>query len=337
MAVSSLLALLDDVATILDDVAILAKVAAKKTTGVLGDDLALNAQQVAGIRAERELPVVWAVAKGSARNKLILVPLALLISRFAPWLVVPLLMLGGAYLCLEGFEKVVHSVSKPSKGAVERDAARLRALADPDLDLVALEREKIRGAVRTDFVLSAEIVTISLGIVASAPFASQVLVLTVIAALMTVGVYGFVALIVKLDDMGLHLQRKQGIGTLARSPAGLGQRPPRLGLPPHERPRPGRHPRHVPGGRRHLHPRRPRPAPPQGGGAPRDLALAGWPPGPGRPSPGGPPGGPRHRRRNPGGGDPGAAPAKAPPRVNCAGRSDCQSKSWTGTHGDERG
>jgi uncharacterized protein len=222
MAVSSLLALLDDVATILDDVAILAKVAAKKTTGVLGDDLALNAQQVAGIRAERELPVVWAVAKGSARNKLILVPLALLISRFAPWLVVPLLMLGGAYLCLEGFEKVVHSVSKPSKGAAERDAARLRALADPDLDLVALEREKIRGAVRTDFVLSAEIVTISLGIVASAPFASQVLVLTVIAALMTAGVYGFVALIVKLDDMGLHLQRKQGVGILGRLQRALG-------------------------------------------------------------------------------------------------------------------
>jgi len=215
MAASSLLALLDDVATILDDVAILTKVAARKTTGVLGDDLALNAQQVAGIRAERELPVVWAVAKGSARNKLILVPLALLISRFAPWLVLPLLMVGGAYLCYEGFEKVVHWVRPAAKETASQQAERLQALSDPGLDLVALEREKIQGAVRTDFVLSAEIVTISLGIVASATFATQVMVLTAIAALMTVGVYGFVALIVKLDDMGLHLQRKPGDRRLA--------------------------------------------------------------------------------------------------------------------------
>lgn len=210
MAGSSLLALIDDVATILDDVAILAKVAAKKTTGVLGDDLALNAEQVAGIRADRELPVVWAVAKGSALNKLILVPVALVISRFAPWLVTPLLMLGGTFLCFEGFEKVAHRFLRPRGEEEARHADQVAALADPSVDLVAFEKEKIRGAVRTDFVLSAEIVTISLGIVASAPFPTQVLVLGTIAALMTVGVYGVVAIIVKLDDIGLHLSRKQG-------------------------------------------------------------------------------------------------------------------------------
>lgn len=214
MAASSLLALIDDVASILDDVAVLAKVAAKKTTGVLGDDLALNAQQVGGVRADRELPVVWAVAKGSARNKLILVPLALLISRFLPWMVTPLLMVGGGYLCFEGFEKVAHRWLHSQ----EEDAAHRAELAqlhsDPAIDLVAHEREKIRGAVRTDFVLSAEIVAISLGTVAQAPFSRQVIVLTVIAALMTVGVYGLVALIVKLDDLGLLLLRTSDRGPL---------------------------------------------------------------------------------------------------------------------------
>jgi predicted DNA repair protein MutK len=222
VAGSSLLALLDDVATILDDVAILAKVAAKKTTGVLGDDLALNAQQVAGVSADRELPVVWAVAKGSALNKLILVPLALLISRFAPWLVTPLLMVGGTFLCFEGFEKVAHRfLSSPGEDAANH-ADRVLAIADPAVDLVAYEKGKIRGAVRTDFVLSAEIVAISLGIVASAAFPTQVIVLCGIAALMTVGVYGFVAVIVKLDDMGLYLNRKQGTHGLARCQRVLG-------------------------------------------------------------------------------------------------------------------
>lgn len=214
MAASSLLALIDDVASILDDVAILAKVAAKKTTGVLGDDLALNAQQVGGVRADRELPVVWAVAKGSVRNKLILVPLALLISRFLPWMVTPLLMVGGSYLCLEGFEKVAHRWlhSREEDAAHRAELARLHS--DAAIDLVAHEREKIRGAVRTDFVLSAEIVAISLGTVAHAPFSRQVIVLGVIAALMTIGVYGLVALIVKLDDLGLLLLRASNRGPL---------------------------------------------------------------------------------------------------------------------------
>jgi len=208
MAGSSFFALLDDIATILDDVAVLSKVAAKKTAGVLGDDLALNAQQVAGVTAERELPVVWAVAKGSFLNKLILVPTALAISAFAPWLVTPLLMLGGAFLCYEGFEKLAHRWMHPP----DAEAARLkelgRALADPAVDLVAFEREKIRGAVRTDFILSAEIVAITLGIVAAAPLPTQVAVLSGVALAMTVGVYGLVAGIVKLDDLGLWLSRR---------------------------------------------------------------------------------------------------------------------------------
>ena len=207
MAASSLLALIDDVASILDDVSILAKVAAKKTTGVLGDDLALNAQQVGGVRADRELPVVWAVAKGSARNKLVLVPLALLISRFLPWLVTPLLMVGGAYLCYEGFEKVAHRWIHSKEEDRTRRTELARVHADLSVDLVAHEKEKIKGAVRTDFVLSAEIVAITLGTVAHAPFSRQAIVLCVIAALMTLGVYGLVALIVKLDDLGLFLVR----------------------------------------------------------------------------------------------------------------------------------
>ncbi|HEY0892263.1 MAG TPA: DUF808 domain-containing protein [Cellvibrio sp.] len=208
MAGSSLLALLDDIATVLDDVAVMTKVAAKKTAGVLGDDLALNAQQVAGVRAERELPVVWAVAKGSALNKAILVPAALLISAFVPWLIVPLLMIGGAYLCFEGFEKLAHKYfhSKAEDSAHHREL--IEAVANLEVDMVAFEKEKIKGAVRTDFILSAEIIVIALGSVAAATFAKQAAVVVSIAVLMTVGVYGFVALIVKLDDIGMHLCKK---------------------------------------------------------------------------------------------------------------------------------
>jgi predicted DNA repair protein MutK len=210
MAAGSLLALLDDIASVLDDVALLSKVAAQKTTGVLGDDLALNAQQVTGVAAERELPVVWAVAKGSFVNKAILVPAALAISAFAPWAVTPLLMVGGAYLCFEGFEKVAHRLLH---GRAEDDAHRAelaRALQDTQVDLLAFERDKVKGAVRTDFVLSAEIIAITLGIVAGAAFMTQVLVLAGVAVLMTVGVYGLVAGIVKLDDLGLWLTQRRG-------------------------------------------------------------------------------------------------------------------------------
>lgn len=206
MAGSSLLALIDDISTVLDDVATMTKVAARKTAGVLGDDLALNAQQVSGVRAERELPVVWAVAKGSLVNKAILVPAALLISAIAPWLVVPLLMLGGLFLCYEGAEKLLHKLLHRHDEAGKQ--ARLQALADPEVDLVAFERDKIRGAVRTDFILSAEIVAITLGTVAAASFVDQVVVLSGIALLMTVGVYGLVAGIVKLDDAGLYLSQR---------------------------------------------------------------------------------------------------------------------------------
>ena len=205
MAGSSLLALLDDIASILDDVSLMTKVAAKKTAGVLGDDLALNAQQVAGVRAERELPVVWAVAVGSLKNKAILVPAALAISAFAPWAITPLLMLGGAYLCFEGFEKIAHKYLHPDDS---HKAELAQALRDPQVDLVALEKDKIKGAIRTDFILSAEIIVIALGTVASAPFLQQVAVLVGIAVMMTVGVYGLVGGIVKLDDLGLWLSSK---------------------------------------------------------------------------------------------------------------------------------
>jgi uncharacterized protein len=208
MAAASLLALLDDIATVLDDVAILSKVAAKKTAGVLGDDLALNAQQVAGVAAERELPVVWAVAKGSFWNKVILVPAALVISAFAPWLVVPLLMVGGLYLCFEGVEKLAHRFLHSPKEDAAHHAELNAALTDPQADMVTLEKDKIKGAIRTDFVLSAEIIAIALGTVAAKPLLTQSLVLSGIALLMTVGVYGFVAGIVKLDDLGLWLSRK---------------------------------------------------------------------------------------------------------------------------------
>ena len=210
MAAANLLALIDDIASVLDDVALLTKVATKKTAGVLGDDLALNAQQVTGVSPERELPVVWAVAKGSLLNKAILVPLALLISAFAPWAVTPLLMVGGAFLCYEGFEKLAHRLwHKPGDNAAQQ-AELQRKLADLALDPVAFEKDKIKGAIRTDFVLSAEIIAITLGTVAQAPFGTRVAVLVGIALLMTVGVYGFVAGIVKLDDAGLHLSRSAG-------------------------------------------------------------------------------------------------------------------------------
>jgi uncharacterized protein len=224
MAASSLLALIDDIATILDDVAVMSKVAAKKTAGVLGDDLALNAQQVSGVQADRELPVVWAVAKGSAVNKLILVPAALAISAFAPWAVTPLLMVGGAFLCFEGVEKLAHRYLHDPAEDEAHHQALAQALADPAVDLVALEKDKIKGAVRTDFILSAEIIAISLGAAAGAPIGTQAAVLSVIAIVMTVGVYGLVAGIVKLDDLGLWLARGQGAsaalgrGILAAAP-----------------------------------------------------------------------------------------------------------------------
>ncbi|HET8731911.1 MAG TPA: DUF808 domain-containing protein [Moraxellaceae bacterium] len=208
MAGTSLFALIDDIATVLDDVAAMTKVAAKKTAGVLGDDLALNAQQVAGVSADRELPVVWAVAKGSLRNKVILVPTALLISALLPWLVTPLLMLGGAYLCFEGVEKLAHSLLHGAEEQEAGHAALAQAVADTTVDMVAFEKEKIAGAVRTDFVLSAEIIVIALGTVAGAPLPHQIAVLVGVALLMTVGVYGFVAMIVKLDDAGFYLRRE---------------------------------------------------------------------------------------------------------------------------------
>lgn len=205
---TSLLALLDDITTVLDDVSVLTKVAAKKTAGVLGDDLALNAQQVAGVKADRELPVVWAVAKGSLVNKAILVPAALVISAFAPWLVTPLLMIGGAFLCYEGFEKIAHRFLHGGESGGAEEARLGAALADPEVDLVAIEKDKIKGAIRTDFVLSAEIIAITLGTVAAEPLVRQATVLVGIALIMTAGVYGFVAGIVKLDDAGLALSRR---------------------------------------------------------------------------------------------------------------------------------
>ncbi len=224
MAGSSLLALLDDIATLLDDVSamtgVAAKktaVAAKKTAGVLGDDLALNAQQVTGVSADRELPVVWAVFKGSAVNKAILVPLALLLSAFLPWLITPLLMLGGAFLCYEGFEKVAHKFLHTEAEDEAEHEQRLDAVMDEEVDMVEFEKQRIKGAIRTDAILSAEIIVIALGTVQDSPMAEQIMVLTAIAVLMTIGVYGLVAAIVKLDDAGIHLleqpsRAKQAVG-----------------------------------------------------------------------------------------------------------------------------
>jgi uncharacterized protein len=221
MPASSLLALIDDITTILDDVALLTKVAAKKTAGVLGDDLALNAQQVTGVDADRELPVVWAVARGSFVNKAILVPAALAIATFIPWAVVPLLMIGGAFLCYEGAEKLVHKLLHRAEDEAHHKELT-EALLDPSKDLVAVEKDKIKGAVRTDFILSAEIIVISLGTVSGEPFTKQVIVLSGIAILMTVGVYGLVGGIVKLDDAGLYLSRRGGEGAWARFQRSLG-------------------------------------------------------------------------------------------------------------------
>lgn len=203
---SSLLILLDDISTMLDDVALLTKVAAQKTSGVMGDDLAVNAEQASGVRVERELPVVWAVAKGSLLNKAMLVPVALLISAFAPWAVMPLMMLGGLFLCYEGVEKLLHRMLHT------RDAQAPNAvLAHPevsDAEVVALDQAKIKGAIRTDFVLSAEIIVIALGTMSDAPMAQQVLALSLVSVAATMFVYGLVAGIVKIDDAGLALHRR---------------------------------------------------------------------------------------------------------------------------------
>jgi len=223
MASAGLLALIDDIATLLDDVSIMTKVAAKKTAGLLGDDLALNAEQVSGVRADRELPVVWAVAIGSAKNKLILVPLALFLSAFVPWVITPLLMVGGAYLCFEGFEKVAHSFFHTDDGSEKEHQVLLEGLADPAFDLVAFEKDKIKGAIRTDFILSAEIVVIALGTVKDAAFGHQAMVVSLIAAVITVGVYGLVAAIVKLDDAGIHLMASRVDGVPGRLIRAFGQ------------------------------------------------------------------------------------------------------------------
>jgi len=222
---SSLLALIDDIATILDDVSVMTKVAAKKTAGVLGDDLALNAEQVTGVKPQRELPVVWAVAKGSAVNKLILVPAALAISAFADWAITPLLILGGAFLCFEGVEKLAHKFLHDEAEEEKHHQAHVEALSGSTEEVLAVEKQKIKGAIRTDFILSAEIVVITLGTVADADLGRRIGVLVAIAALMTVGVYGLVAGIVKLDDLGLRLvasgsaaARAIGRGILAGAP-----------------------------------------------------------------------------------------------------------------------
>ena len=218
MAGASLLTLLDDIASILDDVAVMSKVAAKKTAGVLGDDLALNAQQVTGVSADRELPVVWAVALGSFRNKLILVPAAMLISAFIPWAVTPLLMFGGLFLCFEGFEKLHHSYSHRKDKHAEQAESDLPEISD----LAAYEKEKVKGAIRTDFVLSAEIIAITLGIVADKSLTTQFFTLAIISIVMTIGVYGLVAAIVKMDDAGLYLSQRQGESSFTRFNRQLG-------------------------------------------------------------------------------------------------------------------
>jgi len=224
LAGASLLTLLDDIATLLDDVSVLSKVAAKKTAGVLGDDLALNAEQVTGVRAERELPVVWAVFKGSALNKLIMVPVALALSAFVPWIITPLLMLGGAFLCYEGFEKVAHRLLHAADDdADEEHTARLEAVADETVDMVAFEKQRIRGAIRTDAILSAEIIVIVLGTVQDETLVTRILVLSLLAALITIGVYGLVAGIVKLDDAGLYLINKEGDSRWRRFQNGFGE------------------------------------------------------------------------------------------------------------------
>ncbi len=210
MAGGSLLMLLDDISVLMDDVSVMTKVAAQKTAGVLGDDLALNAEQVSGVKPSRELPVVWAVAKGSFVNKLILVPAALLISYFIPWLITPLLMLGGLFLSFEGAEKVVHKFWPKLLPHDEEQEARFAANADDTVDLVEMEKEKVKGAIRTDFILSAEIVVISLGTMVGANLLDKSIALSIIAIAVTIGIYGLVGAIVKIDDLGLHMMQKQG-------------------------------------------------------------------------------------------------------------------------------
>ncbi|KXI23368.1 DUF808 domain-containing protein [Photobacterium sanguinicancri] len=215
MAGLSLLTLLDDIASVLDDVAVMTKVAARKTAGVLGDDLALNAQQVSGVRAEREIPVVWAVAKGSFRNKLILVPAALLISAIAPWLITPMLVVGGLYLCFEGAEKIAEKWfhSQPDDQVPISQVDSQRVEQQEDIDVADFERKKIAGAIRTDFILSAEIIVIALGTVQGQVFLTQLAVVSLIAIVMTIGVYGLVAGIVKLDDAGFYLVANSKTGS----------------------------------------------------------------------------------------------------------------------------
>lgn len=223
MAGASLLTLLDDIATLLDDVSVLTKIAAKKTAGVLGDDLALNAQQVTGVRAERELPVVWAVFKGSALNKLIMVPIALALSAFAPWIITPLLMLGGAFLCYEGFEKLAHRFLHSAAEDATEHKERLKAVVDEKVDMVAFEKKRIRGAVRTDAILSAEIIVIVLGTLQEVDLITRIAVLSVVSALITIGVYGLVGGIVKLDDLGMYLLDKPGESRWVRFQNWLGK------------------------------------------------------------------------------------------------------------------
>lgn len=222
MASVGLLALIDDIATLLDDIAVLSKVAAKKTAGVLGDDLALNAQQVTGVKADRELPVVWAVAKGSFLNKTILVPLALLISAFLPWLIMPLLMLGGTYLCYEGFEKIAHRWLHSPESDQSHKQALTEAVKDDKVDIVAFEKQKIKGAIRTDFILSAEIIVLALGVTQGADFLTQALTVSVVAILITMVVYGLVAGIVRIDDGGLALIQSPGKDWWGQSKRSLG-------------------------------------------------------------------------------------------------------------------
>lgn len=224
MPSANLIALIDDIAILLDDVTVMSKVAAKKTAGVLGDDLALNAQQVAGVEPSRELPVVWAVAKGSAINKVILVPSALVISGLAPFAIMPLLLCGGVFLCYEGFEKVAHKLTGGHHAEDTKAHDELvKAVTDNAVDMVAYERNKIKGAVRTDFILSAEIVVISLGTVSDKPLLQQALVLVAISVVMTIGVYGFVAAIVKLDDAGMWLEKRDGTTAFVRMQRAFGR------------------------------------------------------------------------------------------------------------------
>ncbi len=271
MAGSSLLALIDDITTVLDDVALLTKVAAKKTAGVVGDDLAVNANQVTGVEPRRELPVVWAVAKGSLLNKAILVPAALVISAVVPWALTPLLMLGGLFLCYEAFEKVAHKFLHSKRSEDEAHRAELeQALADPKVDLVAFEKEKIKGAIRTDFILSAEIIAITLGTAAGETLSRQAGVLVIIALAMTVGVYGLVAAIVKFDDVGLYLTKRTGDRPTVRLAHAFGRGILRCDAVVHEGADRARHAGDVPGRRRHPDPWAARPGgPDRVGGAGR--------------------------------------------------------------------